>query len=194
MRRFAIALAVALFAFAAPAEARVTVTFYSHDSGMYGGDWVFPHAFILVNGTRDAGGAPVTGNWGFTASNLSIGLLWHPVDGEVTTEQTPDYVSESVRHLSVSISDAQYDALMDVVNTWKTDPEPSYDIDNHNCVTFVRELAEAIGLSADDSSKNIRDPMAFLSDLDTRNAGLANVTLPGTAKPAPMTAGMPGTN
>ena len=178
MRRAAIAFALALFAFAAPAGARVTVTFYSHDSGMYGGDWVFPHAFVLVGGTLDSDGTPVTGNWGFTASELSIGLLWHPVNGEVTTEQTPDYVAESVRHLTVGISDAQYKALMDVVNTWKTYPEPSYDIDNHNCVTFAREMAEAIGLSADDTAKNIRDPRAFLNDLDARNAKLANVTLP----------------
>jgi hypothetical protein len=57
-----------------------------------------------------------------------------------------------------------------VVEKWKNWPQPSYDIDKHNCVTFVKELAIAAGLSVSNSPAFIRHPKEFLTDVAARNA------------------------
>lgn len=63
--RFAAALLLAL-TFALPAQAAVTITFWSHELGNS-----FPHAFFSLRGTVDATGQPVDANYGFTARSVS---------------------------------------------------------------------------------------------------------------------------
>ena len=43
-------------------------------------------------------------------------------------------------------------------------PQPSYDIDEHNCVLFVKDLAMAAGLTVSDDKKFIHAPGDFLED------------------------------
>ncbi len=163
----------ALFAGAAPAQAAVTITFYSHDFRMFGAGLLanFPHGFIILSGTPDDGTAPATGNFGFSATDFFINALWEPVEGSLDKNPLPaDYVNGADRHFSFPLTDAQYHAVVAVVDKWKSWPQPSYDIDKHNCVTFVKELAIAAGLSVSDSPKFIRKPKEFLDDMTSRNA------------------------
>lgn len=172
----------------APARAEVTISFYSHDLRLIDGFQTdFPHGFVLLNGTT-ASGEQVKHNFGFSAVNIFIDVLWHPVKGALDDEPLPKgYVEEATQHLSFVISDDQYRAVMAVVDKWRNYPQPSYDIDTHNCVTFVKEIAEAVGLSVSDDKKFIRAPKEFLADVAARNSQFATgipATAPVPAAPA----------
>ena len=163
----------AFLAGAAPARAAVTITFYSHDFRMFGAGLVanFPHGFIILSGTPDDGTPAVTGNFGFSATDFFINALWEPVEGSLDKNPLPpDYINGADRHFSFPLTDAQYHAVTAVVEKWRSYPQPSYDIDKHNCVTFVKELAIAAGLNVSESPRFIRKPKEFLADMATRNA------------------------
>ena len=156
----------------APAEAAVTITFYSHDFRMFGAGLMmnFPHGFIALSGTPDDGTPPAASTFGFSATDFFINALWEPVEGSLDPSPLPaSYMASADRHFSFALTDAQYHAVMAVVDKWKSWPQPSYDIDKHNCVTFVKELAIAAGLSVSDSPKFIRKPKEFLEDVASRN-------------------------
>jgi hypothetical protein len=168
-------LCLAALLVAAPAQAAVTISFYSHDFRMFAGGLVtnFPHGFIMLSGTPDDGAPPLSGNFGFSANNFFINALWEPVEGGLDENPLPSsYVAQADKHFSFPLSDAQYRAVAAVVEKWRTYPQPSYDIDKHNCVTFVKELAVAAGLSVSNSPVFIRKPKEFLDDVAARNAAL----------------------
>ena len=173
-----IGLVVALLlGIAAPADAAVTAAFYSHKFRL--GDGLrtdFPHGFVVLAGTSDDG-TPVNLHLGFSAKNIFIDVLWQPVEGALDDEALTDaYVSDSIRHFSLVLSEAQYRAVMAVEHKWRTWPQPSYEIDTHNCVTFVKELAMASGLTVSDSKKFIHAPADFLEDVANRNAAVLGRT------------------
>lgn len=168
-----LALLALLLSCTAPAQAAVTIAFYSHAFRFMDGLRTdFPHGFVTLTGTTDDG-TPVNTHLGFSAKNIFIDVLWRPTDGALDDEALTDaYVADAVRHFSFTLTDAQYRAVMAVEHTWRTWPQPSYDIDTHNCVTFVKEIAVAAGLRVSDNRKFVRDPKAFILDLKTRNAAL----------------------
>jgi hypothetical protein len=156
----------------APAEAAVTITFYSHDFRMFGAGLMmnFPHGFIALSGTPDDGTPAPASTFGFSATDFFINALWEPVEGSLDPSPLPaSYMASADRHFSFALTDAQYHAVVAVADKWKSWPQPSYDIDKHNCVTFVKELAIAAGLSVSDSPKFIRKPKEFLDDVASRN-------------------------
>lgn len=158
---------------AAPAQAAVTISFYSHDFRMFGAGMAanFPHGFILLSGAPDDGAPAVSGNFGFSATDFFVNALWEPVEGGLDPNPLPaSYIAGADKHFSFSLTDAQYRAVAAVVEKWRSWPQPSYDIDKHNCVTFVKELAVAAGLSVSDSPAFIRKPKEFLDDTAARNA------------------------
>jgi hypothetical protein len=156
----------------APAQAAVTITFYSHDFRMFGAGLMmnFPHGFVALSGTPDDGAPVPASTFGFSATDFFINALWEPVEGSLDPSPLPaSYMASADQHFSFALTDAQYHAVMAVVDKWKSWPQPSYDIDKHNCVTFVKELAIAAGLSVSDSPKFIRKPKEFLDDVTLRN-------------------------
>ena len=158
---------------AAPARAAVTITFYSHDFRMFGAGLMmnFPHGFIALSGTPDDGTPAVNSTYGFSATDFFINALWEPVEGSLDPTPLPaSYITGADKHFSFPLTDAQYHAVAAVVEKWRSYPQPSYDIDKHNCVTFVKELALAAGLSVSDSPAFIRKPKEFLDDMAVRNA------------------------
>jgi hypothetical protein len=164
-------LALLVFAFlAAPAGAAVTIGFYSHDLRLLdGANTDFPHAFVTLDGT-DSDSVLVHDEYGFSARNIFVNVLWEPVDGALDVGPlSATYMAEATRHFSLVLSDAQYRAVLAVVHKWATWPQPSYDIDTHNCVTFVKEIAVAVGLAVSDDRKFIRQPREFLADVAARN-------------------------
>jgi hypothetical protein len=159
--------ALFFFAWASGACAEVTLTFYSHHLGTYGLGIAFPHAHVVLSGTTGADAKPVKANFGFTADTISPSILWGSVEGAVVS-MPDDYIAISQPHLSLPISDEQYRSVLAVVDRWRKYPQPSYNLDTHNCVTFVKEIAIAVRLPASNDVKFIRSPKEFLEDLQLR--------------------------
>jgi hypothetical protein len=157
-------LAAALLALTtAPGWAAVSITFYSKELGAS-----FPHAFVIMEGAPDRGGPRIEEDYGFTAKTVSPAILWGKVAGEVITDHSVSYVKGSDRHFTVALTDAEYDRAMATIARWRTAKQPSYDLDRHNCVHFVAEIATAIGMSAD-TSRLMKKPRSFLETLTARN-------------------------
>jgi hypothetical protein len=157
-------LAAALLALAAaPGWAAVSITFYSKELGAS-----FPHAFVILQGTPDRGGARIEEDYGFTAKTLSPAILWGKVAGEVITDHTVSYVKGSDRHFTVALTDSEYDRVMATIARWRAAKQPTYDLDRHNCVHFVADLAVAIGMTAD-TRKLMKKPRSFLETLSAQN-------------------------
>jgi hypothetical protein len=168
------------FALASAACAEVTLTFYSHHFGTYGAGLTFPHAHVALSGTTAADAKPVKANFGFTAQTISPSILWDSVEGAVLS-MPDDYIAASQPHLSLAISDEQYRAVLAIVARWRKYPQPSYNLDTRNCVTFVKDIAVALRLPAGNYAKFIRSPKEFLEDLQLR-ASKTNRTV-ATGKP-----------
>jgi hypothetical protein len=151
----------------APARAEVVVSFYSHDFGDR-----FPHAFIVLKGQVDATGEQVDTNYGFTATSVSPAILLGSVKGEVQTSK-PDYIAKSDRQFDVTIDDATYARLIAKVAEWRDREQPSYSLNKRNCVHFVMELAEVVGLTVDRKSKLFKKPKSFLIEVKGLNPGLS---------------------
>jgi hypothetical protein len=158
-----------LLALASAASAEVTLTFYSHHFGTYGLGVTFPHAYVRLSGTTKADAKPVNANYGFTAQTISPSIMWEPVEGFVIS-MPDDYMAMSQPHLSLPISDEQYRSVIVIVDRWRKYPQPSYNLDSKNCVTFVREIAIALRLPASNDVKFIRSPREFLEDLQLRTS------------------------
>ena len=132
-----LSLAVAL-----PAQAAVTITFWSHELGNS-----FPHAFFTLRGVPDAGGAPVDVNYGFTAKSVTPAILMGPVAGKLDIAK-PGYIAGSTAQFSLALTDAQYADILALVALWGGPGEESrYRLNTHNCVHFVQEAARRAGLT-----------------------------------------------
>lgn len=161
-----IALFCLCVGYALPAQAAVTITFWSHELGNS-----FPHAFFTLRGVPDAGGAPVDTNAGFTAKSLSPALLMGPVAGKLDIAR-PSYVASSDAQFSVVMTDAQYVAVLRLVDAWSEGkPDSVYRLGDHNCVHFVKEAARLVGLSALDQPGLMKKPRSYLKAVLAGNAG-----------------------
>lgn len=182
MRRLLLA-AGTLLALASAATADVTLTFYSHHFGTYGLGVTFPHAYVRLSGTTKADAKPVNSNFGFTAETISPSIMWEPVEGYVIS-MPDDYMAMSQPHLSLPISDEQYRSVLAIVYRWRKYPQPSYNLDSKNCVTFVRDIAIALRLPASTDDKFIRDPRGFLEDLQLRASKTTRIVPTGRSIPS----------
>ena len=164
LTRLIACLAAALLALgAAPGWAAVSITFYSKELSSS-----FPHAFVILEGTPDRGGARIAEDYGFTAKTISPAIMWGKVSGEVITDHSAGYVKDSDRHFTVALSDSEYDRVMATIARWRSARQPSYDLDKHNCVHFVAELAASIGMTPD-MKKLMKKPRSFLETLAAQN-------------------------
>ena len=132
---------------AAP-RAEVVLTLSAHPGTKVAGVYaLYPHAFIHLNGTLAATGMPINETIGFGATSFGPHLLFSRVPGEIgrpgrlQTDGGTDYIS-------VPISDATYNAIMQRVDYWKTPEGGTYDLRRRNCIHFVIEIAEIAGLRA----------------------------------------------
>ena len=161
-----IALLCLCAGYALPAQAAVTITFWSHELGNS-----FPHAFFTLRGVADAGGDPVDANFGFTAKSLTPALLFGPVAGKLDIA-TPFYIKGSDAQFSVVMSDAQYAAVLQLVDAWSEGrPDSVYRVADHNCVTFVKEAARLVGLSALNHPTLMKKPRSYLKAVQAGNTG-----------------------
>lgn len=154
-----------------PAQAAVTITFWSHEFGN-----TFPHTFFALRGVPDAGGAPVDANYGFTAKSISPALLWGTVPGRIDVVDDPEYMGTSDAQFAVVLTDAQYADVLALVREWDEKTGDShYNLNRRNCVHFVQEAARRAGLVGLDQPKLMKKPRSFLLAVGAANAG--HVTL-----------------
>ncbi|WOK38081.1 hypothetical protein [Sphingomonas sp. C3-2] len=158
------------------ASAQVVVTFYSHDL-----DDHFPHAFFTLEGTPEAGGVPVDTNYGFTAKTITPAILFGSVAGRIDIAK-PGYVAHSKPHFSMTLTDAQYAAILGVVDKWRDAPSPSYNMNTANCVFFVGEAAQAIGLDVAFPKKLMKKPRSYLEQLHQLNPQVTDMRMVGRQK------------
>jgi hypothetical protein len=170
----------------AAAPAAVEIGFHSRGFGE-----TFPHGFITLSGTVESSGERVDDNFGFTVRHL-IGpsVLLGPVEGEVISE-SPAYVARGRRHFSMVLTDAQYAAVVALVERWRALPQPSYRLGRRNCVTFLAEVAALLGLRADPAGF-MRRPRAFLDRLLDRNRARILARQGGSATRTGAVSALPG--
>lgn len=165
MRQLA-CLILLIFAWAAPASAHVQIRFYSKDLAS-----TFPHAFIALSGTVDSTGEQVDANYGFTPARLTPKILTGAVPGMIQT-LGPRYIARSDLQFALDLTDNQYRTVMLVVDKWWTLPQPSYRLRSRNCVSFVADVASALGLSAPPYPPLMFKPKGFLRQVARDNAVL----------------------
>lgn len=158
VRRWLLRAALLLVAVGAgPAQAAVTITFWSRDFGN-----TFPHAFFMLRGTPDAGGRPVDAAYGFTAKSLTPAILFGNVAGRVERPK-PFYINGSHVRFSRTLTDAQYATILSLVREWHEETgDATYNLNKRNCVTFVREAARRAGLTIVDFPKLMKKPTGYL--------------------------------
>jgi hypothetical protein len=167
MSRFT-SLLLALFLMFAPTavQAQVTATFYSHDFGDH-----FPHTFFTLKGTVEATGEAVDLNYGFTAVNTTPAILWGSVLGKIEIKDAK-YIEKSNPHFTIKLTQAQYDALIAHVEAWRNKPQKSYNLNKSNCVHFIMEAAELLGLKVNRESKLFKKPKSFVLEVMSLNPEL----------------------
>ncbi len=151
-----------------PAQAAVEIAFYSRELG--GSN--FPHAFVRLRGTVDSTGERVDTSFGFTARSVSPAILLRSVAGEVIVEDARQ-IARSDRKFARMLTDTQYRAAMAVVARWRARPQPSYNLNRSNCIHFVGEIAESIGLRVEYPDELMKRPRAFLEAVIRLNPQLA---------------------
>ncbi|WOE76130.1 hypothetical protein [Alterisphingorhabdus coralli] len=166
IRAFCVILIAPLLFWASAAQAAVTITFYSHDFGSS-----FPHAFVVLKGTLDSTGDKVDINYGFTAVNVSPNILFGSVKGKIETSK-PKYVANSDAHFSMVLSDRQYYAVIAKMVEWRDWPQKSYNLNKHNCVHFVAEVAQTLGLKTNPKTNYWKKPKSFLREVRRLNPGV----------------------
>lgn len=135
------------------------VTFFSHSFGEN-----FPHAFVIVE-QADPWGQPVFDAFGFSAKHLSPKILFGRVDGDIVVP-SPRYVRQSDPHFTLAINAEQKYRLNQVKERWSG---ARYHLKKQNCVHFIAELVEAMGLRIDRNSEHFKEPKSFLEEVVALN-------------------------
>lgn len=146
------------------AQAKVLATFYAREYGEQ-----FPHTFVRITGATDAKpGIQLDENYGFTAVHITPALLLGPSAGRVESV-SPQYVARATPYLRLTLTDAEYAGLMAVIRRWEALPQPSYDLNRRNCVFFVAEMAQVLGLGLSWHADFVLHPTRFMQHLQKRN-------------------------
>jgi hypothetical protein len=166
MRILRLFLVLLSFGWSAVASAQVDISFYSKDMASS-----FPHAYVRLTGTDDRTGEAIDSNFGFTPVSLGPGVLFGSVRGMIESAG-PEYIARSDRHFTLRLTDEQYRKVLAIVEKWRNAPQPSYRLNGRNCVTFVADIATALGLSAPVIPKLMKKPRSYLDEITRLNSAL----------------------
>lgn len=152
-----------------PAQAAVTLTFWTRELGNY-----FPHAFVTLKGTTDAG-EPVDTSYGFTARSIGPSMLFGSVKGRIDITNK-SYMRRSNALFSVVLTDEQYRAVRRLRDEWDAETgDATYNMNRRNCVHFVGEVARRAGLVVEEPRKLMKRPTSFTRSLAELNPARAQV-------------------
>lgn len=163
LRRAALMLLFVLIASAPFARAQVTATYYSMDFGEN-----FPHAFVHLTGTRDDG-TPVDQFLGFSAKVVTPQILLSSVGGEVI-RRTPKFLDVSEPRFALILTDQQYTDILRLADDWEEN-RLKYNLNNRNCIHFVADTIQLIGLKVNWDSEYFKKPKGFLREVSRINEG-----------------------
>lgn len=166
MIRLRMFLFLVLAGWGGAANCQVQIAFYSKDMAS-----TFPHAYVRLTGTDDLTGKPIDSNYGFTPVKLTPGVLFGAVSGTIQSVG-PAYIARSDRHFSLTLTDAEYRKVLAVVDSYRNARQPSYRLNGRNCVTFVADVATALGLSAPVVPRLMKKPKSYLHMVAQTNAAL----------------------
>lgn len=153
----------------AAAHAEVRVHFHSFDGSVLIGR--YPHTFVVLDGTLEATGEPVSANYGFSAKKITPAVLNGPVKHKIVIEPQK-YVHSTNRHFSIAISDAQYRSIVAEVEAWRNAPGNFYDLEERNCIHFVGRIASLLGVTVEYPESMLRRPKKWLNHLISLNPQL----------------------
>ena len=178
MRRIVFAFGLFMLSWSGAAFAALEIHFYSKDFAS-----TFPHGFVRITGTLDSTGEAIDTNYGFTPVRLTPGVLTGAVKGRIQTV-SPRYVSRSVLHFSLKLTEEQYRTVLGVVAKWRDRPQPNYLLNSRNCVHFVADVAATLGLQAPAVPQLMKKPKSFLQRVTRDNSVL--IANWNSAFPAPV--------
>lgn len=138
------------------------VTFFSHSFGEN-----FPHAFIIM-AQADPQGRIYYDAFGFSAKHLSPKILFGRVDGHIAVPGER-YVRQSTPHFRLPITAEQKYRIELIRDRWTG---ARYHLNKQNCVHFIAELVEAVGLRINRNSEHFKEPKSFLEEVLQLNPGL----------------------
>ena len=151
------------------ALAEVQIHFHSFNGSVLFGR--YPHTFIVLDGTIEATGEAVNENYGFTAKSTTAAATrsWveHLVEGEPER-----YVRNTNRHFSLTLTDAQYFAIVREVRAWQNEPGRRYSLNERNCIHFVGRMAAILGLRVEYPEDMLRRPKKWLNHITRLNPQL----------------------
>ncbi|WP_148648631.1 hypothetical protein [Sphingobium baderi] len=145
-------------------RAEVVATFWSQELGRN-----FPHAFFTLHGTL-ADGTRVRASYGFTAKAITPAILVGTVPGRIE-EATEAYIARSNAHFSIGLTDARYEAMMNLVAEWGEGGDHRYQLNTRNCVHFVAEAMRRAGLVVVENRKLMKKPRSFIQSIERLNDG-----------------------
>ena len=135
----------------------------------------FPYDFFSLRGIPDAGGPPVDANYGFTAKSVSPALLMGMVKGRLDISK-PFYIATSDAQFSYVMTDAQYTDILALITAWdEKTGDARYDLNDRNCVHFVKEAARRIGLVGLEQRPLMKKPRSLLKAVARANQGRVTV-------------------
>ena len=120
MRRFAFLLSLLLALLPLPAAAKVVMSFHSFNGSYLIGR--YPHAFLALDGTLDADGRKVHENFGYSTSASALSVVAGGLHSGVIQVEKEKYLRSTNTHFTVTLSDAQYHAIVAEVAAWKDGP------------------------------------------------------------------------
>ncbi len=175
------------------------LTFYSHSLGEN-----FPHAFVILKETSpnssrsetypqsDVDTLPNEQAFGFSARRLGPGLLLGSVKGHIVTPKR-SYIDKSDAHFTISLSAEQTAAIQRERGLWDEAPGNRYNLNKHNCVHFVSEIAQIAGLDINPDSDYYKKPKSFLEEVTHLNADRLAIdkrVIEGLSKPTSYKSGI----
>ena len=99
---------------------------------------------------------------------IDAAVLKGSVEGRMDVAK-PEYIAKSDRHFTATVSDEVYDRLMALVAEWRARPK-GYNLERSNCVHFVGQAAQIVGLKVNFDNGFIKRPKAFLAAITRDNA------------------------
>jgi hypothetical protein len=164
VRCLSLLLSVCALLVAMPAQAAITITFWSHEFGSS-----FPHAFFTLRGVPDAGGAAVDANYGFTPKAITPAILMGTVPGRLDIAK-PAYIANSDAQFSLLLTDAQYARILALVAGWSDKTgDGRYNMNSRNCIHFVAEAARIAGVATVEFPALMKKPRSYLKAVAAAN-------------------------
>jgi hypothetical protein len=116
-----------------------------------------------------------------------MSILFGNVKG-IVESAGPHYVARSDRHFALQLTDEQYHTVLAIIDKWRNAKQPSYNLDKRNCITYVSEIAIALGLKAPVLPKLMKKPKSYLNVITDMNSALISHWPIGPALTSPASA------